>query len=73
MLIWIAVKDDEMKGVIDGLRQEWYKLSDEAALICCWCSGEKRRDLMVLDYWFDIGWSFRGVFVICDKDDCSLC
>jgi hypothetical protein len=43
-----------MVGVIDGLSQEEYELSDEVVLICCSCDVEKRRNLMVLDYRLDI-------------------
>jgi hypothetical protein len=39
---------------MDGLSQEEYELSDEVVLIYCWCGGENRRSLMVLDYRLDI-------------------
>jgi hypothetical protein len=39
---------------MDGLSQEEYELGDEVVLMCCWCGGEKRRKLMVLDYRLDV-------------------
>jgi hypothetical protein len=51
---WIIVGNDGMEGVMDGLSQEAYELSDEVVLICCWCGGEKRRSLMVLEHRLNI-------------------
>jgi hypothetical protein len=62
-----------MEGVMDGLSQEEYELSDEVVLFCCWCGGEKRKSLMVLDYRPNIGRPFCSVVVICVQDDRSLC
>jgi hypothetical protein len=35
-----------MEGVMDGMSQEEYELSDEVFLICCWCGGEKKEEAL---------------------------